>query len=143
MKGEPPEIRTVPIEYTIFGHSLRHDPAKRFGEEIMSPLNRVWPVIKAGRTAPARIRPAVLTRRAKGCSARTALQRQLTIIRLIFFDNGIAWRATGAHGLANYCKSLFTIGNFNIEAAECDAVAYTQLRSAARNLAKISKRFYE
>src|SRR5436853_6392540 len=42
-----PEIRTVPIEYTIAGHSLKHDPAKRFGEEIMSLLNRVWPVIKS------------------------------------------------------------------------------------------------
>ena len=42
-----PEIHTVPIEYTIAGHSLRHDPAKRFGEEIMSLLNRVWPVIKS------------------------------------------------------------------------------------------------
>ena len=41
-----PEIRSVPIEYTIFGHSLRHDPAKRFGEEIMTLLNRVWPVLK-------------------------------------------------------------------------------------------------
>ena len=43
-----PEIRTNPIEYTIAGYSLRHDPAKRFGEEIMSLLNRVWPVIKGG-----------------------------------------------------------------------------------------------
>lgn len=42
-----PEIRTAPIEYTIAGHSLIHDPAKRFGEEIMSLLNRVWPVIKS------------------------------------------------------------------------------------------------
>jgi len=43
-----PEIRTVPIEYTIAGHSLRHDPAKRFGEEILSLLGRVWTVIKGG-----------------------------------------------------------------------------------------------
>ena len=43
-----PEIRTALIEYTIFGHSLRHDPAKRFGEEILSLLGRVWPVIKRG-----------------------------------------------------------------------------------------------
>src|SRR5438067_682474 len=43
-----PEIRTVPIVYTIAGHSLRHDPAKGFGEEIISLLNRVWPVIKGG-----------------------------------------------------------------------------------------------
>src|SRR3954470_16171044 len=42
-----PEVRTIPIEYTISGHSLRHDPAKRFGEEIIALLNRVWPVIKA------------------------------------------------------------------------------------------------
>lgn len=42
-----PEIRNVPIEYTIAGYSLRHDPAKRFGEEIMSLLNRVWPVVKS------------------------------------------------------------------------------------------------
>jgi len=41
-----PDIRTVPIEYTIFGHSLQHDPAKRFGQEIISLLNRVWPVLK-------------------------------------------------------------------------------------------------
>jgi effector-binding domain-containing protein len=44
----PPEIRTAPIEYTVAGHSLTHDPAKHFGEEIMSLLNRVWPVIKGG-----------------------------------------------------------------------------------------------
>ncbi len=42
-----PEVRTDPIEYTISGLSLRHNPAKRFGEEIMSLLGRVWPVIKA------------------------------------------------------------------------------------------------
>lgn len=42
-----PEIRTIPIKYTIAGHGLRHDPAKRFGEEIMALLGRVWPVIKA------------------------------------------------------------------------------------------------
>jgi predicted transcriptional regulator YdeE len=43
-----PEIRTIPVEYTIWGHSLRHDPAKRFGDEILALLGRVWPVIKAG-----------------------------------------------------------------------------------------------
>jgi len=43
-----PEIRSVPFEYTVAGYSLRHDPAKRFGEEIMSLLGRVWPVIKGG-----------------------------------------------------------------------------------------------
>jgi effector-binding domain-containing protein len=42
-----PEILTTPLEYTIRGHSLRHDPAKRFGEEIIALLNRVWPVIKS------------------------------------------------------------------------------------------------
>ena|ERR1043165_9947390 len=42
-----PEVRTNPIEYTISGHSLRHDPAKKFGPEILELLNRVWPVIKA------------------------------------------------------------------------------------------------
>jgi len=42
-----PEIRTTPIEYTITGHSLTHDPARPFGEEIMSLLNRVWPLIKS------------------------------------------------------------------------------------------------
>ena len=41
-----PEIRTTPIEYTLFGHSLHHDPAKNYGEEIISLLNRVWPVLK-------------------------------------------------------------------------------------------------
>lgn len=41
-----PEIRTAPIEYTIFGHGLRHDPTKRFGEEILALLGRVWPAIK-------------------------------------------------------------------------------------------------
>jgi hypothetical protein len=41
-----PEIRTLPIEYTVHGCSLVHDPAKRFGEEIMSLLARVWPVLK-------------------------------------------------------------------------------------------------
>lgn len=46
-----PEIRTVPIEYTIFGHSLRHDPAKRYGEEILALLGRVWPVIKGSALA--------------------------------------------------------------------------------------------
>jgi hypothetical protein len=42
------EIRAIPIEYTVCGHSLRHDPAKGFGEEITTLLGRVWPVIKAG-----------------------------------------------------------------------------------------------
>jgi hypothetical protein len=42
-----PEVRTVPIEHAIWGRSLRHDPAKGFGEEIMALLGRVWPVIKA------------------------------------------------------------------------------------------------
>ncbi len=42
-----PEIRTVPLEYTISGHSLRHDPAKRYGQEILALLGRVWPTIKA------------------------------------------------------------------------------------------------
>ncbi len=46
-----PEIRTEPIEYTISGHSLRHDPAKSYGQEIMALLGRVWPVIKAGAIA--------------------------------------------------------------------------------------------
>jgi len=41
-----PEIRTTPIEYTICGHFVQHDPARRFGEEILALLNRVWPVIK-------------------------------------------------------------------------------------------------
>jgi hypothetical protein len=41
-----PEIRTTPLEYTIHGHSLRHDPAKSFGAEIMTLLGRVWPTIK-------------------------------------------------------------------------------------------------
>ncbi len=41
-----PEIRSVPLDYTIFGYSVRHDPSKRFGEEIMTLLNRVWPVLK-------------------------------------------------------------------------------------------------
>src|SRR5689334_4121821 len=41
-----PEVRTIPIEYTVCGHGLRHDPAKKFGEEIMSLLGRVWPAIK-------------------------------------------------------------------------------------------------
>ncbi len=42
-----PDVRTVTIEYTVSGHSLRHDPAKRFGHEILALLGRVWPVIKA------------------------------------------------------------------------------------------------
>lgn len=41
-----PEIRTAPIEYFLVGASLRHDPAKCYGEEIIALLNRVWPVIK-------------------------------------------------------------------------------------------------
>lgn len=41
-----PDIRAAPIQYTIHGYSLRHDPAKRFGEEIMALLGRVWLVIK-------------------------------------------------------------------------------------------------
>jgi len=42
-----PEVRTTLLEYTIRGHSLRHDPAKRYGQEIIALLNRVWPVIKS------------------------------------------------------------------------------------------------
>lgn len=40
-----PDIRAIPLEYAIFGHSLRHDPAKLYGEEIMGLLGRVWPVL--------------------------------------------------------------------------------------------------
>jgi predicted transcriptional regulator YdeE len=40
------EIRTLPIEYTLHGHSLRHEPGRPFGPEIMSLLGRVWPVLK-------------------------------------------------------------------------------------------------
>lgn len=42
-----PEVRSVPIEYTISGHGLKHDANKRFGEEIVALLGRVWPVIKS------------------------------------------------------------------------------------------------
>ncbi|MBS0196396.1 MAG: GyrI-like domain-containing protein [Planctomycetes bacterium] len=41
-----PQVRTVPIEITMAGYSLRHDRGKRFGEEIMTLLGRLWPVIK-------------------------------------------------------------------------------------------------
>ncbi len=41
-----PAICTEVIEYTVSGHSLTHDPAKRYGEEILALLGRVWPVIK-------------------------------------------------------------------------------------------------
>jgi len=42
-----PEVRTVPVEYTICGHSLRHKPAKRYAQEVLALLDRVWRVIKA------------------------------------------------------------------------------------------------
>lgn len=44
-------ILTAPLDYTVHGFSLRHDPAKRFGEEIMSLLSRVWPIIKSNAIA--------------------------------------------------------------------------------------------
>ncbi len=62
-----PEIRTVPVEYTISGHSLRHDPGKRFGEEIMSLLGRVWPVIKAGGIPSDGINRVVYDKDGDGC----------------------------------------------------------------------------
>ena len=46
MGAMQPETRTDPVEYTIFGHSVRHDPAKRYGQEIIALLNRVWPVLR-------------------------------------------------------------------------------------------------
>ena len=63
-----PEIRTVPIEYTIAGYSLRHDPAKRFGEEIMSLLGRVWPAIKAHALPHDGINRVVYDQEAGGCT---------------------------------------------------------------------------
>lgn len=42
-----PEIRTIPLTYTLHGRSLRHDPAKKYGQEILSLLNQVWPIVKA------------------------------------------------------------------------------------------------
>lgn len=42
-----PEIRTTPLSLTLHGHSLIHDPTKRFGEEIIFLLNQVWPVLKS------------------------------------------------------------------------------------------------
>jgi len=41
-----PEIRTVPLEYTIYGYGLKHDPAQEYGLEILELLGRVWPVFK-------------------------------------------------------------------------------------------------
>ena len=41
-----PEIRTDPVDYVISGHSLKHDLTKQFGNEIITLLGRVWPVIK-------------------------------------------------------------------------------------------------
>ncbi len=41
-----PDIRSTPVEFTVHGFSLLHDPAKKFGEEIMALLGRVWPVVK-------------------------------------------------------------------------------------------------
>lgn len=43
-----PEIRDVAVEFTVAGRSVRHDPAKRYGEEIMALLGQVWPVLKGG-----------------------------------------------------------------------------------------------
>jgi effector-binding domain-containing protein len=42
-----PQIFTTPLEYTIHGHSLRHDPAQKYGQEILSLLGLVWPVLKS------------------------------------------------------------------------------------------------
>ena len=42
-----PQVLTTPIQYTIRGHSLRHDPTKKFGQEIIALLNRVWPILKS------------------------------------------------------------------------------------------------
>jgi predicted transcriptional regulator YdeE len=63
-----PEIRTVPIEYTIFGHSSRHNPAKRFGEEIISLLNRAWPILKGGNIPNDGINRVVYDMDAGGCT---------------------------------------------------------------------------
>ncbi|MCX5688351.1 MAG: GyrI-like domain-containing protein [Planctomycetota bacterium] len=41
-----PQVITLPLEFTIWGFSLPHDPNRRFGEEIMTLLGRLWPVIK-------------------------------------------------------------------------------------------------
>lgn len=41
-----PEIRTTPLTATLLGHSTRHDPAKRYGQEIVALLDRVWPVVR-------------------------------------------------------------------------------------------------
>ncbi|MBS0190308.1 MAG: hypothetical protein U0573_05305 [Phycisphaerales bacterium] len=42
-----PEIRTEPINLTLHGHDLIHNPARRYSQEIISLLNRVWPILKS------------------------------------------------------------------------------------------------
>lgn len=42
-----PQILTTPLTYTLHGRSLRHDPAKKYGQEILSLLNQVWPTLKS------------------------------------------------------------------------------------------------
>jgi hypothetical protein len=37
-----PDIRTAPLEYTIFGYGLRHDPAQTYGAELKLLLDRLW-----------------------------------------------------------------------------------------------------
>jgi effector-binding domain-containing protein len=63
-----PEIRSTPIEYTIFGHSLRHNPAKCYGEEIIALLNRVWPVLKGNNIPNDGINRVVYDRKEGECT---------------------------------------------------------------------------
>ena len=63
-----PQIRTGPIEYTVSGFSLRHDPGKKFGEEIMALLGRVWPAIKASGVSHDGINRVVYESDERGCT---------------------------------------------------------------------------
>jgi hypothetical protein len=63
-----PEIRSVPIEYAISGFSVRHNPGKRYGEEILALLNRVWPVIKSNAIPSDGINRVVYDRAGDGCT---------------------------------------------------------------------------
>jgi hypothetical protein len=40
------EIVDTPWARTLHGLSLRHDPAKSYGQELLSLLDRIWPVVK-------------------------------------------------------------------------------------------------
>src|SRR5437879_9010974 len=65
------------------------------------------------------------------------IKRKLTIARKILFDHGAGRCVQSAHDFANDLQTFVAVGDFNIEPAKLDGLAFSHLRAAACNLTKL------